>query len=268
MSRYFSSAVMNPLLVELLRNGVILCTNCWDNHLTLSEQLLNCPQCGEQWPVHNDVPDMFNRYTTSSGAKGEEDFSELADAIAQVLVLEEKNYSEKVLEITERASRYSCIDAEITAEINELRSRFIPQCPPVFPAIPTDANKSPELEMERHYFPRRVVSGETIIANVRIKNCGQFSWSSRADHGLKFSISWIDENNQRVPDLLVPINFPIGINSGRSITLPVTIQASRKPGVYRVHACVLDWQLGIATEARSGIEIQVDSLMYPQITSI
>gem|GEM_PF-3749661 len=147
-------------------------------------------------------------------------------------------------------------------------SRFIPQCPPVFPAIPTDANKSPGLEMERHYFPRRVVSGEIIIANVRIKNCGQFSWSSRADHGLKFSISWIDENNQRVPDLLVPINFPIDIDSGRSITLSVTTQAPRKPGVYRVHACVLDWQLGIATEARSGIEIQVDSLMYPQIISI
>ncbi|WP_176722504.1 class I SAM-dependent methyltransferase [Candidatus Thiosymbion oneisti] len=209
--------------------------------------------------MHNDVPDMFNQYTISSSAEVGENLNELADAIAQVLMLEEKSCSEKVLEINKKASRYSCSDAEITAEINELRSRFIPQCRPVFPDIPPDANKSPKLEMERHYFPRRIVSGETIIANVRVKNCGQFVWSSRTDHGLKFSVSWIDGENQRVAGLLVPINFPIDIDSGRSITIPVTTQAPRKPGVYRVHACLLDWQLRIVAEARSGIKIQVDS---------
>lgn len=226
-----------PSLIETLAwERALLCPACGSADLGSTASGFECAGCAAVWPVRNAVPDFFNRYLdhagTNAGAAGSATTAARADVVDQIVhtldLPEGPATTAKVAEILVRSAALGCDDAALTAEITDVIDRFAGSAAAIEqPAPADDTNLAPEVAFERHYFPSSMEAGTCGSANVRMRNVGRHPWSSRSADPLVVAASWKNDASPSGSTLL-----PIDIRPGRSISLPIPVQAPDRAGAH------------------------------------
>jgi Ig-like domain from next to BRCA1 gene len=118
-----------------------------------------------------------------------------------------------------------------------------------------DDHSSPELplagfkvEFVKHDIPTTMKPGQTVSADVTIKNASSRTWPSETDskrqHAVNLSYHWLDRKRQMVVYDGLRTPLPRDLNPGESVTLKATIRAPEKPGEYLLHLTLV--QEGVA----------------------
>lgn len=236
---------MNTLTTNLIEDGVLRCAICKQSLRQQSDTVVCCSHCGIQWPIRNSVIDLFNRYhgDAPSGGPGlTPELTHLGEMIIDALELrQDRAIAERVHEIVRRAGAWRCDDGALTAEINDLADRFAPATHVVVAAEPAaNANRAPKGVFERHYAPTRMAVDSQHAANVRVKNVGDYPWSSRTAQPLLLHAAWVNEKDTVVVPSIASVRFPIDIEAGRSISVPLRFQAPARKGRYQLRSWVGD----------------------------
>jgi hypothetical protein len=116
-------------------------------------------------------------------------------------------------------------------------------------------DSSPELplgglkvEFGKHNIPSEMIAGETILADVTIKNASTKTWPSKPNqqgkNAVNLSYHWLDRKRQMIvfDGLRTPLPRDLGL--GESLTLRATVQAPEKAGQYLLHMTMV--QEGVA----------------------
>ena len=265
----------SSFLSELIQEKIIICPACHHDHLILSNDQLLCLGCQKPWPVRNGVPDLYSRYRsaheqtgshehsqTTQNSQKTENFPKTNDALTDLLInaleLQGEKSREAVQSIVNRTSLLSSMDDALTAEIQDVKDRFLPSDTGAgIPDIPADANKAPGIFLERHYFPARITAGTRLTANIRVKNIGHHPWSSRTKMPLLLAVIWTAEKKNGFIRQSDPVRFPVDIAPERSITVPITVSAPGHSGRYALTPCLVDGENQVAARAAEPFVITV-----------
>lgn len=134
------------LLVKWMQDGVFKCLYCGSARLDLSADEVSCGACDATWPVRNQVPDFFNRYTATGGdgsevPPGSEIEEDLVGTLVRSLDLGEgAAVRSRVREIIQRSQVLSCENQALSAEIRDLIDRFAPA--PIAAPLPSPQPQS------------------------------------------------------------------------------------------------------------------------------
>lgn len=215
-------------LTELIRERRLICPVCRQDRLSLTEKHLLCEDCESFWSIRNRVPDLYHGYGSGNDSRTTGQWVDNSDdetvrLVMEALDLNREIHHEAVHEIVSRSRLLSSKDGAVTAEIRDLIGRFQPAADSCAGDVPMDANRSPEITLERHYFPELVASGETLTANIRVKNSGHHPWSSRTDLPVSLAVALALKRKKGARILSGLVRFPVDIPAGRSITLPVPV---------------------------------------------
>ncbi|MEE4362767.1 MAG: class I SAM-dependent methyltransferase [Desulfotignum sp.] len=262
-------------LSELIQEKIVICPACHHDHLVLSNDQLLCLGCQKPWPVRNAVPDLYSRYKlahdqacshenfqkTENNQKNHDELSqktndELTDLLINALELQGEKSREAVQSIVTRTSVLSSMDDALTAEIQDVKDRFLPSDTSI-PDIPADANKAPGIFLERHYFPAQITAGTSLTANIRVKNIGYHPWSSRTRMPLLLAVIWTAEKKNGFIRQSDPVRVPVDIAPERSITVPITVSAPGHSGRYALTPCLVDGENQVAARAAEPFVITV-----------
>jgi hypothetical protein len=116
-------------------------------------------------------------------------------------------------------------------------------------------DSSPELplaglkvEFGKHNIPAEMVAGETVLADVTIKNASSRTWPSKpapsGRNAVNLSYHWLDRKRQVVVFDGLRTPLPRDLNPGESVTLRVAICAPEKAGEHVLHVTLV--QEGVA----------------------
>jgi hypothetical protein len=105
-----------------------------------------------------------------------------------------------------------------------------------------------KVEFGRHSIPAEMVAGETVLADITIKNASSRTWPSKPDsrgrNAVNFSYHWLDRKRQVVVFDGLRTPLPGDLNPGESVTLRATIRSPEKAGEYLLHVTLV--QEGVA----------------------
>jgi hypothetical protein len=110
-------------------------------------------------------------------------------------------------------------------------------------------------EFVKHEIPLAIKPGETVSADVTIKNTSSETWPSKPDpkgnYAVYLSYHWLDRRRQiLVEGLRTPL--PRDLNPGESITLKAAIRTPEKTGDYLLHLTLLQEGVGWFSEMDGG----------------
>jgi hypothetical protein len=105
-----------------------------------------------------------------------------------------------------------------------------------------------KVEFGKHDIPAEMTAGQTVSADVTIKNASSKTWPSKPDSGgrnaVNFSYHWLDRKRQMVVFDGLRTPLPRDLNPGESVTLRASIRTPEKPGEYLLHVTLV--QEGVA----------------------
>jgi hypothetical protein len=105
-----------------------------------------------------------------------------------------------------------------------------------------------KVEFGKHDIPTEMMVGQTVAADVAIKNASSKTWPSKPDprgrNAVNLSYHWLDRKRQVVVFDGLRTPLPRDLNPGESVTLSAAIRAPEKPGVYLLHLTLV--QEGVA----------------------
>jgi hypothetical protein len=91
-----------------------------------------------------------------------------------------------------------------------------------------------KVEFGKHNIPTEMLEGETVLADVTIKNASSSTWpghlDSRARNAVNLSYHWLDRKRQVVVFEGFRTPLPRDLNPGESVTLRAAIRAPEKAG--------------------------------------
>jgi hypothetical protein len=100
-----------------------------------------------------------------------------------------------------------------------------------------------KVEFGKHNIPAEMVAGETVLADVTIKNASSRTWPSKPNqkgrHAVNLSYHWLDRKRQMVIFDGFRTSLPRDLGPGESVTLRATIQAPEKAGQYLLHVTMV-----------------------------
>ncbi len=257
-------------LSKLIEEKIVICPVCRHDQLVLSDDQLLCLGCQKPWPVRNAVPDLYSRYkpahdqacsrqNSQKTENSQKTDDELTDLLINALELHREKSRDAVSSIVHRTNVLSSMDDALTAEMQEVKDRFLPPSDTFVEDIPADANKAPGIFLERHYFPAQITAGTKITANIRIQNTGNHPWSSRAKEPLLLAMIWRADKKKEFTLQSHPVRFPVDIASKRSITMPVPVSTPGHNGEYELTACLVTGAGRVAARAAEPIAVHVKS---------
>jgi len=237
------------LLDTLVAQAVVRCPRCTDGDLVVSPGAVRCPHCGSAFPERNGMVD-FLEYREEGEARTGPPSPAIVQAIIDGTGLENSpRIRRAVEEVWARTSRGTA-SFQQTAEIRDLLDRFgISTEDPSTSAATAESfeparsrwrrlfggvsrpNRDVGVAYQRHYFGAQLLPGQTVHRNIRLCNVGASTWSSTVDHPLLMSYRWLADGRAVVKDGRRTA-FPIDIDSGRAITLPLMVTAPPDPGRY------------------------------------
>ncbi len=249
-------------LTELIREKRLICPVCRQDRLFLTEKHLTCGDCKTSWFIRNRVPDLYHRYgsgkeSRTSGQRGDNSDDATVRLILEALDLNPEVHHGTVHEIVSRSRQLSSKDGAVTAEIRDLTGRFQPEPDCCAGDVPVNANRSPAITLERHYFPEQVPPGEQVTANIRVTNSGHHPWSSRTDLPVSLAVATVLEKKKPVQIMSVPLRFPVDVLPGRSITLPVPVRFPAFRGPCDLSVCLVVGSNRISAMAGDRIHVSV-----------
>lgn len=236
------------LLKKIISDRALLCACCKSSRLRIYESYIKCCQCSAEFPVRNNVIDMFNKYNIVddkyiANKASLVDVDVLENIIVNKLGLaRNSDILNKVSDIIRRALSWQCDESILSAEINDLLDRFAPEiqsCDLLTSPAP-DVNSNPKVKFERHYFNSILTPCRQVSANIRLQNIGDTSWSSRTGGlNLQLSACWLDHNGRKAElGGVKPTRFPVDIMAGRSISLPLNVMTPAVIGNYILQVCL------------------------------
>jgi hypothetical protein len=105
-----------------------------------------------------------------------------------------------------------------------------------------------KVEFGPHNIPTEMVAGETLLADVTIKNASTKTWPSKPNHrgrnAVNLSYHWLDRKRQMVVFDGLRTPLPHDLNPGESVMIRATIRAPEKAGQYMLHVTMV--QEGVA----------------------
>lgn len=252
----------SSLLAKWMDEGGFRCGQCGDARLVLTAEAVVCRGCTAHWPVRNDVPDFFNRYDLVGGDKAAVDMEGAAvETLMRTLDLDDDERTRlAVADIVRRSQAWSCEDPALSAEINELIERFVPpESAPPLPPPSAQANSDAEIVYERHYFRPGYGVGSAFSANVRVRNGGAHPWSSRTGR-CRTLAAWWCKNGEEPGELATECRFPVDMEAGASMTLPLRLVAPKKGGKWTLVIGLAEGGERLAGSAVARVNIEIGRL--------
>jgi hypothetical protein len=95
-----------------------------------------------------------------------------------------------------------------------------------------------KVEFGRHNIPAEMIVGQTVSADITIKNTSTRTWPSKPDQNGRYAVNlsyhWLDPKRQIVVFDGLRTPLPHDLGPGESVTLRGTIQAPEKAGAYLI----------------------------------
>jgi hypothetical protein len=117
---------------------------------------------------------------------------------------------------------------------------FVFGCGDGSPKLPLAGFK---VEFGKHNVPAEMIAGETVLADITIKNASTKTWPSkpnqRGRHAVNLSYHWLDSKRQMVVFDGLRTPLPRDLGPDESLTLRATIRAPEKAGEYLLHVTMV-----------------------------
>jgi hypothetical protein len=105
-----------------------------------------------------------------------------------------------------------------------------------------------KVEFGKHNIPTEMVAGQSVFADITIKNTSSKTWPSKPNpkgrNAVNLSYHWLDRKRQVVVFDGLRTPLPRDLKPGESVTLRATIRAPEKAGGYLLHVTMV--QEGVA----------------------
>jgi hypothetical protein len=133
-----------------------------------------------------------------------------------------------------------------------------------------------KIEFGKHNIPTEMVAGQTVLANITIKNASSKTWPSKPDprgrNAVNLSYHWLDRKRQIVVFDGLRTPLPSDLNPGESLTLRAAIHAPEKPGEYVLHVTLVQEGVAWFSEKDGGqllipVSVAAASAPHPQGSS-
>ena len=226
------------LLQRLLSRRAVLCPAC-GAPLVGGEASVRCAGCGASFPVRHGVVDLFNGYR-QAGPGAPAPGAEVLTALARALALEPTPRTLELLGDIWRGTGRRATQGHLTAEIADVLDRFgiSPSQPPAPAPVQNDGPLEIQARCERHYCEAALPPGRTLFRGVRVRNDGDETWSPRGAHGTGLGYRWLYASGGHAPGAGRITRFPIPVEPGRALTVPVELQTPSRPGDYVLRVLV------------------------------
>jgi hypothetical protein len=132
-----------------------------------------------------------------------------------------------------------------------------------------------KVEFGKHNIPTEMLAGETVLADVTIKNASSSTWPGHLDsmggNAVNFSYHWLDRERQVVVFDGFKTPLPRDLSPGESITLRAAIRAPEKTGEHLLHVTMV--QEGVWFSEKDGghlsipVSVSAGSTPFPQGSS-
>jgi SAM-dependent methyltransferase/uncharacterized protein YbaR (Trm112 family) len=121
-------------------------------------------------------------------------------------------------------------------------------------------------EWVRDYLPRTVLANHRFTGNVRLKNRGETIISSQGETPVRISYHWRLTNNDEVCSVhehRTP--FPIDLQPGQEITIPMLLETPKEAGHYQLQICLI--QEYVCWHEDDAVNIPVEITNQPLVDS-
>jgi SAM-dependent methyltransferase len=117
-----------------------------------------------------------------------------------------------------------------------------PECDNGRPSV-RNLTAIPAYRWTKSYMPRRLKAGHTILANMRLENCGLVPLHCSGEGRVTVAIRWQhrDGSVAEAPDERTPL--PIDLQPGQALTVAVRVIPPSRPGSYRLSLTLVQEQV-------------------------
>jgi hypothetical protein len=116
-----------------------------------------------------------------------------------------------------------------------------------------------KFEIIRHYVEAVLPRGTVLHRSVRIRNNGDFSWSSKGSQPVLVSYHWLDHQGHVIHFEGHRTPFPVEVAPGREITLPVRIETPKRTGIYRLQLLLVHEYVRWAEEGAVSVPVSISA---------
>jgi len=116
-----------------------------------------------------------------------------------------------------------------------------------------------QVAFEAHTVSSEMTMGETVSANITVKNLSPVTWPTKPDHknryAVNFSYHWLDRNGATVVFDGLRTPLPRNLKPGESVALNAAIAAPEKPGRYTLELTLVQEQSAWFPEKNDGAKL-------------
>lgn len=207
---------MAPNPVPTWLDEHLVCVECGSSPLTRDDEKFTCNSCDSEFPVVNRVP-LFLRS------------DEMTDTAASIAAYLGGLDPQAVQRAFGTALRYRLRDPELRGEFSQIVERY--PLPPE-EAQPPQSLDAHEFELVTHYFYPQFAAGLGAYRSFRIRSNVSYPLSSAGEKPFNVSYWLTDESGETIEG--ARSQFPIPLEPGRELTVPVLIVSPEKPGIYKI----------------------------------
>jgi hypothetical protein len=205
----------------------------------------DCGACGVRFSYRDSI---LNILIAGSEPVTDPDATPVAKAImARYGIPETPDMLDRVLDLIRSSQEGGGTQGPVSAEIGHFIDRF------------QLSNIDYNCKLVRHYVEPVLPANTVLHRNVRVRNEGNFSWTSEGLKPVLLSYHWLNHEERTVEFEGQRTAFPIEIAPGREITIPLRIQTPKKPGPHILEVLLVHEHVRWASESSMRIPVTLTS---------
>jgi SAM-dependent methyltransferase/uncharacterized protein YbaR (Trm112 family) len=227
--------------------GGLKCISCRASELVFADVALICDVCGQEYPVLGGVPVMFddvsvkhaNAIDNITACQLLAAFDLPADPVSLLrirsMMRKQVRFGGSLIQVESQQFLHRVRSSGYEVGSEPERDNRIP--------LARDLASLPAYRWAKSYMPRRMKAGHTILANMRIENCGPVPLHCSGEGRVTFAVRWQhrDGSVAEAPDERTPL--PIDLQPGKALTVAVRIVPPSRPGSYRLSLTLVQEQI-------------------------
>ena len=255
-----------PLLTRLINAGVLICPRCSVAGLGAFDGELRCENCQQRYPERNGIID-FLEYSLASAGRPIAAPPEVVDGVIRALGLSDTPELRATVADIYSRTFLRVPSPLLSAEISSFADRFGIEPPPTPRPGASDLvhklerrlrlNRAVRARFDRHYIAGPLPAGELLHRNVRLTNVGRTPWASSGARALHLSYRWFTATGEVTELNPERTRFPIAIDPGRTISVPLRIRTPPQPGDYILRVALVRGTSEWLEDAQLSISVQV-----------
>jgi hypothetical protein len=235
------------VFVDLLAEERLRCPRCGAHRFAEAPDGVRCESCRTVFPEHNKVVDFYDRYDPPKPWAGRLPWDrrrreDVARQLIAHLGIPATDDAQRRVEALVRRTARRADNPAFSAEIGDLLDRFgIADAPPFATRLVKRARREVDSRRrrpngdvvpvwDRHYVDGPLAAGATSWHNVRVRNAGSHPWSSKTGDPVNLSYRWLTPSGETLPIEGDRTPFPIDVDPGRGITVPLQVTAPQQAG--------------------------------------